>query len=244
MATDAGTTTFTIASGSGAGGIADVAKATFQITSKGGQNPDYGFTTIAVSTPGDGGVIAPTPAYDPTVFKDCLALGEPRATRMLNYLPPYFQEDPTIRSMICVWAKELNRIEAEANALRQGAFPDQADLRTLAYYEDLFGLSNASLTIDQRRADVLAHMRKRKVATRYDWQQALQTFIGSGWTYQEGLPNTFTVLLTTPVDPTGQRTPLITAFARSITPAHLNLVVNGVYGNFKVGISLVGIDPL
>lgn len=240
---DVGTTTLTLLGG-GTYKITDVGTTTFAVVSSGAQNPDYGFTTIAISTPGDGGSIQATQTFDPNVYQDCIAKGEPRALRMLDYLPPYFQEDPTIKALVCAYAKELSRIQAKAEALRQGAFPDQADLRTLAYYEKLFGLSNTALSIDNRRLDVLAHMRKRKVATRFDWQTALATFIGAGWTYSEGAPGTFNILLTTPVDPTGTQTALIAAYARAITPAHLNLIVNGAYGNFKVGISFIGIDPL
>lgn len=203
----------------------DAATATFQVTS-------YGGTAAGAA-----------PAFDSTLFQDCIVAGNARANRMLSYLPPYFRDDPTIRSCICAWAKELDRIEAKAVATRTGAFPSVADLRTLAYYEGLFRLTNTSLTVAQRQADVIAHMRKRKVAERYDWQQALLQFIGStGWSYAESSP--YTVLLSTPVDPTGLRTPVITTFARAITPAHLQLVVNGAFGNFKVGISQIGIDPL
>lgn len=234
---DGGTTSFAIYSATN-----DAGTTTFQITSSGGQNPDFQTTTIQISTPGDGGVIAPTPAFDATLYQDCISRGNARAVRMMDALPPYFYDDPTVRAYVCAVAKELNRVEAEAIALRLGAFPDTADLRTLAYYENLFGLSNTSLTVAQRQADVIGHMRKRRVASRYDWQQALQAFIGLGWTYAEQLP--YNVLLTTPVDPTGARTPVITAFARAITPAHLQLVVNGTYGNFQIGISHIGIDPL
>lgn len=236
---DGGTVVINISAG---GVFPDAGTAVISIATSGGQNPDFQTTVIGIVTSGDGGVLAPTQAFDATLQRDCIDQGDPRALRMMDNLPPYLTEDPTIRAYICSCAKELNRIEAAAVAMRTGSFPDQADLRTLVYYEGLFGLSNTALTLDQRRADVVAHMRKRRVASRYDWQAALQSFIGLGWTYAEQLP--YNVLLTTPIDPTGARTPIITSFARAITPAHLQLIVNGSYGNFKVGISQIGIDPL
>lgn len=183
-----------------------------------------------------------TPALDTTRLDD-IDLGKPRALRMIGYLPPYYQDDPQVRSFICAAARELDRIEAAAIALRTGSFPRTADTRMLAIYERLFGLTSTSLTIDQRRTDVLAHFRKRSVASRYDWQAALEAFIAApgNWSYSES--GTYQVSLTTPADPSGTRVPVITAFARAVTPAHLTLLVNGTYGTFQVGISHIG-DPL
>lgn len=180
-----------------------------------------------------------TPALDTTRLDD-IDLGKPRAVRIINYLPPYFQDDPQVRAFVCAAARELDRIEAAAVALRAGAFPRTADTRTLAYYERLFGLSSTGLSLDQRRTDVLAHFRKRSVASRLDWQAALEAFIASpgNWSYAE-VP-TYQINLTVPVDPAGIRVPLITAFARAVTPAHLTLVVNGSYGAFQIGISHIG----
>jgi hypothetical protein len=185
-----------------------------------------------------------TPPFDDTLHQDDIALGSPRAVRMLGYLPPYYWDDPTVRGYVSAMAREFDRIEAAAVALRTGAFPSTADERTLEYYEAIFSLSNKALTLEARRADVVGHMRKRSVASRYDWQQALDAFINApgNWSYAEAPP--YTVNLTVPVDPTGDRTPVITAYARAVTPAHLLLVVNGNYGAFQIGISHIGVDPL
>lgn len=222
---DAATSAALITSSSAA--AFDAGTTVFQVTS-------YGTTPAAIAS-----------TFDPTLFQDCIAAGNARANRMMNAMPPYYANDPTVRGYVCAMAKELDRVEAQANATRSGAFPSQADLRTLAYYEKLFSLTIVGLTQAQRQSQVTAHFRQRQVAERFDWQQALLTFIGStGWSYAESPSNPYTILLTTPVDPSGQRTPVITAFARAITPAHLQLIVNGSFGNFKVGISLIGIDPL
>lgn len=188
--------------------------------------------------------ITAAPAYDDTQFEDDIDRGSERAVRMLGYLPPYFWSDPTVRGYICTLAREFDRVQAAAESLRAGAFPPTADERTLEYYEAIFSLSNGALDMAARRDDIVAHMRKRSVASRYDWQQALDAFINrpGGWSYAEALP--YTVNLTVPVDPSGDRTPVITAYARAVTPAHLLLVVNGNYGNFQVGISHIGVDPL
>lgn len=185
-----------------------------------------------------------TPVYDDTLFLDDIALGSPRAVRMQQALPPYYWDDPTVRGYICATARELDRIQAAGAAARTAMFPGTADDRTLDYYEALFSLSSKALTLDARRADIVGHLRKRSVASRYDWQQALDAFIAApgNWSYAEALP--YTVNLTIPVDPTGDRTPIITAYARAVTPAHLLLVVNGNYGAFQIGISHIGIDPL
>lgn len=185
-----------------------------------------------------------TPAYDDTLFQDDIALGVARASRMARNLPPYYQADPTVRGYLCAAGRELDRIQAAGEALRTGAFPSTADARTLNYYEALFSLSNKLLSLGARRLDIVGHMRKRSVASRYDWQQALDAFIAApgNWSYSESLP--YTVNLTVPVDPSGDRTPIITTYARAVTPAHLLLVVNGNYGAFQIGISHIGIDPL
>lgn len=205
---------------------------------------DSGTTTFVIgSYGGSPGPAAPT--YDPSVYLDCISTGSPRAVRMMNYLPPFYFNDPTVRGYVCACAKELDRVQAQADELRDGAFPFQADERTLEYYENLFQLTIVGLTTAQRRSQVVAHVRQRRVASRLDWQQSLLDFIGpTGWSYAESLSSPYTILLTTPLDPSGQRTPVIAAYARAITPAHLQLIVNGAYGNFKVGISHIGIDPL
>lgn len=182
------------------------------------------------------------PALDSGLFQDDIDLGVPRAVRMIEAFAPDFQDDPTIRAYVCTLAREFDRVEAFAQALRIGTFPAEATEATLVYYERLFGLSNTGLTTAERRQDVVAHMRKHSVASRYDWQTALGSLIGLGWSYEESLP--YTLLLTVPVDISGARVPVITDFARAITPAHLLLVVNGDYGSFQVGISHLGIDPL
>lgn len=228
--------------GSSVVNIEDAATTAFTISTGSAFAFDAGTAGFTISTYG-GTPAAAAPTFDPTTFQDCIDLGEPRATRMLNALPPYFSQDPFVRGIICAAAKELNRVEAQADELRSGAFPSEADERTLEYYEALFALTITGLSTADRQAQVVAHLRQRQVAERFDWQQALLAFIGStGWSYAESSP--YTVLLTTPVDPTGQRTPVITAYARAITPAHLQLIVNGAFGNFKVGISEIGIDPL
>lgn len=222
--------------------IEDAASAVFSIATSSAFAYDAATATFQISSYGGTGAGA-APALDTTAYLDCVDAGNVRANRMLNAMPPYFSQDPTVRGILCACAHELDRVETIAEALRTGSFPEDASLRTLQYYEALFGLSNTSLTIDQRRSDVVAHLRKHVVAERIDWQDALASFIGSsGWQYAEQSP--YTVLLTTPVDPTGLRTPVIAAYARAITPAHLQLIVNGAYGNFKVGINLIGIDPL
>jgi hypothetical protein len=185
-----------------------------------------------------------TPAFDTNLFQDDIDLGVPRAVRMINNLPPYYQEDPTVRGYVCAMARELDRLQGAGETLRLDSYPLTGDARTLDYYEALFALTNKLLTIEERRADVVGHLRKRSVASRYNWQQALDAFIAApgSWSYAESPP--YTVLLTVPVDPTGNRVPVITAYARAVTPAHLLLVVNGNFGNFQVGISHIGIDPL
>lgn len=222
----------------------DTATTTFVVTSAPiDKIADVGSITIAINR-----ATQPwpsSPPFDSTLYRSPIALGNVRALRMLNALAPYFQADPFVQSYISAMALELDRIEAAAEALRSGAFPSTADERTLAYYEFLFQISPDGLTDAQRRANVVSYLHQRSVATRYGWQQAVQNFIGStSWSYSEAGPNTFQILLNTPFDPVGDLTAQITAFAQQILPAHLLLVVNGSYGNFKVGISRVGIDPL
>lgn len=221
---DAGTNISVIVTGSGAQKIADSGTTTFTI------NPA---AIVGITSP----------ALDTTGYQDAIDGGNVRANRMLDAIPPYYRNDPTVRGYFGAWAKELDRFEAAAQALRSGAFPATASERTLEYYERLFLITTTGLSTADRQANVAAHMRRRRVAQRYDWQQALLAFIGSAdWSYSEGPHDTYTVNLTLPPDPT--TVAVTTAFAREITPAHLNIAVNGSYGGFLVGVSRIGIDPL
>jgi hypothetical protein len=190
--------------------------------------------------PYGGGYTSPTPDTSPVGGLAGSEFDTSRAERMIENLPPYLRDDPTVRSFVFVCARELDRIEAAANALRAGAFPDAADLRTLIIYEALFRISAAGLGLDARHAAVVAHMRKRHVATRYDWQAALTALLGAGWSYVESTP--YMILLHTPVELDPARTAAVAAFAREITPAHLDLTITDDFGAFQVGISLIGDD--
>lgn len=260
MATDAGTSLIHIAP-TGVEKIADKATQTAALVTGGGQNPDAGTTTFQILSGGSpltgtttftiatsGEYAPPGPALDTTPVLDCIDLGDERALRMMAAIPPYLRTDPTIRATLCTVGRELNRFEAALNAFRLGTFPLTATESTLEIYEQLMQLhaetsDGTPLTLDERRAQVDAHLLKRRVAKRYDWQQALTEFIGtSGWSYSESPP--YTVNLTTPFDPTGDKTAAITAYARKITPSHLVLVVNGNYAGFQIGISHIGTDRI
>ena len=173
-----------------------------------------------------------------------VALSE-RGTEMLDMLPPYLADEPYVQQVIDVEARELERIEATANLIREKMMPTRADdtFDLLAIWETTLGLpvKPAGQSVEARRNKVLVAF--RKIATGADWVATMTDAVGSGnWTHQEG-PSDYTVLIEQPHAVGSFEAAMVESIARRISPAHLQVAITDTDG-FIVGISIVGVDKL
>lgn len=169
-----------------------------------------------------------------------------RALTMLEDLPPFLRDDPTVQASLQVIASEYDRVQTLAEEIRRTRFPQYADDANgfLAQWERVLGLPVApSLSVEQRRAIVLAHLRKRHASAGSDWEQAVQDALGGvPFSYTEG-PEDYTIHVTIPFGGTSLSAARAEALLREITPAHLQIVTSYSEG-FLIGISRIGIEPI
>lgn len=164
------------------------------------------------------------------------ALFEANATavEMLGDVPPFLHGDPDIRAVIYCHAKESDRKRTTLDHLRRQFFPQHADELGLPWWEKLLRITVAPVgwTVEQRRAAVIAHLRRANATTSgLSWAQTVTTFVGPGWTYAEhdpddpGSPPPYTIRVTLPFSPGSSPYAQIEALLRDITPAHLDLAL-------------------
>jgi uncharacterized protein YmfQ (DUF2313 family) len=170
-----------------------------------------------------------------------------RALDLLGDLPPYERDDPAIQAIIAAVADEIAVLEATANEILQGLFPQNADdtYGTLSYYERLLALPVAppGQSLDQRRAMVLSYLATRKSASAADWVATLNRALGGAvWSYEEG-PGDYQVTLHIPYEEGGYTVSQVLNLARAITPAHLD-VLGSFNEGFLIGISEIGVSTL
>jgi hypothetical protein len=160
---------------------------------------------------------------------------------------PYFlHNDPQVRGLLDVVQRELDRVEALIENIRLQWFPQFTITDSfLRMWEFNLGMPVAppGLTDDQRALLIATHRGKPSVTTGADWVAALNESFGTGaWDYTEDyLP--YTVRLIIPYGSSDITALGILAFARQITPAHVDLVVTystGAAGGFIVGVSAIG----
>lgn len=167
-----------------------------------------------------------------------------RAAVLLGDIQPELADDPIVQMALQAVANELDRVDQAAQSLRDGFFPTTATDPALSLYEEAFGLPVAppTQTLDQRRALVIAHFRKRIAGSGLDWEAALTQAMGTTqYTYFEG-PLPYQVTITYGFVAGAPTAQAVQAFAREITPAHVR-VLAAYSGGFLIGISNIG-DPL
>jgi hypothetical protein len=168
----------------------------------------------------------------------------PRTLEVLEDLPAYYARDPYSLVVLDVLCRELARVEAALEAVREGFAPQLAtdESGTLPMWEFQVGasVSPPGATLEERRAAVLARLRKRQSPHESDWIEAMNVVVGStAWTYYY---DGYVVQVRVPAAAGSFRAGLIDAFAQQVTPAHLRVVV-GFDEGFLVNVSKVG-DPL
>lgn len=121
-----------------------------------------------------------------------------KAQAMLADVPPYLANDPSYQSVIVPLANELQRLEDTANAIRAAMIPPTAgDVVLLNGDSVILGLSlletvldlpvaPAGVSIDTRRATVMARIRTRNSGSGADWVALITQLLGSSWSYFEG----------------------------------------------------------
>jgi len=169
----------------------------------------------------------------------------------LEDLPYYFRDDPQVRGYVDAMSRELDRVEALIDEVRDQWFAQQTDLDDfLQIWEYNLGLPIATpgLSLGQRATSVQAHLQKRVAESGADWVAVLNHSFGTGtWSYDEDYAD-YTVRLTIPYGSGTITATSVLALARAITPAHIDIVVTyaggGGGGSFIVGISPIGVGQI
>lgn len=168
-----------------------------------------------------------------------------KALDLIDTLPVYLQDSPTVRNLIDPLARELQRVEDAGNALRDRFTPQNADNQydMLAMWEELLGLPPrpAGVSLEQRQAGVMAAFHRRGSSAGSSWVERANALIGTQWSYSEG-PGDYQLTVTIPYASTSVSASVVRRILQLITPAHLQLIVGYDVG-FLLGISNIG-DPL
>lgn len=167
--------------------------------------------------------------------------------RMLDQLPSYEANEPMIQRVYGALGNELDRMTATMDAIRDGLTPSIAtdDYSGLSMLESQLGIpvKPDGRTDLQRRLTVLAWIQARRGGTGSAWVALMNLALGSTpWSYHEG-PGEYEVTIILPLVEGSLTAGQLLAFARAITPAHIDIIPT--YGTgFLIGISEIGVEPL
>lgn len=165
-----------------------------------------------------------------------------RAQAMLDLLPPYLAVDPNMIGVCIAVGNEIELLQQSGLDFAHKFFPANADddFNTLGIWESLLGLPvmPPGISVEKRRAAVVSHFRARSVAEGKEWVARLSEALGVGWTHEEG-PGPYQITIRFPYAAGGYTPEVAVAFARAITPAHIDIVATFSEG-FLIGISQVG----
>lgn len=175
-----------------------------------------------------------------------MALTE-RAARMLRSLPDYYWEDPLVARMLQAVANEIDRLEQRALAVRAGLMPAASTdlLGLLSLWEQEFGLPVApAASEDQRRAKIVAALRKLDVASGVSTMAALRAAAGGlAIEVLENVPGPLQDTLVIPFDESSYSAGQVQELAERIWPAHRKVYMR--YGEgFKLDRSRLDADTL
>jgi hypothetical protein len=171
----------------------------------------------------------------------------PRAREMLDNLMVPEREDPSVIAVMRAGADELDLIQETAETVREQAWPHRADdtFGLLAIHERMLGLPpDSEATLAQRQAAAKGAVQARKLGAKANWVARMTTVMrGQQWTYEENHPAAGQLTISVPWAADDYAGRQVAAFARRITPAHVEIVMR--YGQgFLVGVSRVGADAL
>lgn len=171
------------------------------------------------------------------------------AAELFAYMPASYgmdrdDVDPIVARWLEALAFEIGRIRDLLEALRSTTIPSTADdtVGMLRRWEHAFGLpvAPAGVSVAQRRAQLLAAIRGRRVMHGQDWTTAMTAALGTtDWTPFENTPAAYQLTIDIPFVSTSYTAGQAGTRARRITPANLEIIWSYV-GGFIVGQSAVG----
>ena len=172
----------------------------------------------------------------------------PTAARMLDTLPAYYWDEPTIERIIQAQANEIDRLDALVDQLKvelmPGAATDAHGL--LAMWEITLGLPARppDATESQRRAKIVAALRKLDSGSSADALATLAAAIGAGaFSVERDTPGLLQDTLQIPFEPGSYSAATIEALALKIWPAHRRLFMR-YEGGFILDVSRLDADTL
>lgn len=176
----------------------------------------------------------------------------PEAQAQLETLPPVLHNDPDIRAIVYVQAREAQRMEDTLDDLIAQFFPQHATELGLAWWEALVRTTRAPLgaTVADRRATVIALLQKMNSSPAgTDWVANISLLAGAGWVYEEHIPGNGssppenTVRITLPFPPTSTLYALTEVLIGEVTPAHLDVIL-AYTGGFILDASQLDQEPV
>ena len=152
--------------------------------------------------------------------------------RMLGELPSVLQGSDDYQAVLHAASREVDRMDATLESVRQQFNPAQADL-LLGAWEMMCKLpvGGYGSSLAQRQARVLFRLRKILGSSEgLEWIASITDLIGSsGWTYEEHIPGDPTsppvnwLKITVPLVLSGSGFAEAFSQIREITPAHLEI---------------------
>lgn len=178
-----------------------------------------------------------------------------KGTELLQDLPEYEQDDPTIRAMINAFGNELQRIDDYLLGLNESLQVAHATGDLLSYWEQFLDLpvdprdaSDVSIGDAARINICSAAIRRRTAGAGEGWVALLDSVTaGQPWHHHEntdlsGLYAAYQLKLTAELNSDDYRVGRFTDMVKQTTPAHLEISDIEIAGDdtFRVGISALG----
>jgi hypothetical protein len=179
-----------------------------------------------------------------------LEIGE-TAQEIMDDLPVYLWDDPSIRGLVGAVGAELQRIDEYLAETRCDLNVTMATGEMLAYWENFLDLPRGDGTVpDQLRLNtILAAVKRRYAGQGEGWHELLSTVLnGATWEHAENtdLNGDYAryelALFNVDVETTDYRAGAVIEMAKAIQPAHIELAEVEIAGDdtFRVGISELG----
>jgi hypothetical protein len=117
-----------------------------------------------------------------------LAALTPLGLKMIASRPGWSADDPDMRAVAHVEAKEIERMQERAEEVRDGMIPHRSNLLVLPLWETLLKLTiNPAGTSENQRREIVEAGLRRAVAdpSGLTWEERVTELIGPSWAYQE-----------------------------------------------------------
>ena len=172
-----------------------------------------------------------------------------KGDEMLGDLPPYLHGDPDVRGVVDVLSREFERLDVLAANVAANLWPHTAG-DWIHIWEAFLGLTvaPAGKTVADRQSIVITHLRSLNSSSGVDWIARVTELIGTSWEHIEHDPDQpvsstnppeYTLKITIPYAAGSAGAQQIETLIRSITPAHLDILMAYDQG-FILGVSELG----